>query len=95
MEGFFNSNNDAYKDFPEPPLHHNTSRSDPPRIFGNFAQDGTLLPATFDTTFQPEHFDYGFGDSEYPDLGDHDESKRRRIARACDMVGQYAERYLW
>jgi len=87
MEGFFNSNNDAYKDFQESPLIPNTSYSNPPRVFGSYAPDGTLLPATFNTNFRPEQSDYGFGDFEYPDQGDHDsaESKRRRIARACDM----------
>ena len=87
MDGFFDSNNDAYKDFPEPSLPSDPSSRNPPQIFGNYAQDGSLLPATFNTTFQPEHFDYGFGDFEYADQGDQDnaEYKRRRIARACDL----------
>lgn len=91
MDGFFHSNNDAYKDFLDPSLNPSTTplQGNPLQGFGTYAQDGTLLPATFNTTFQPEHFDYGFGDFDYADLGDQvsAESKRRRIARACDMVG--------
>jgi hypothetical protein len=70
----------TFNNFANLPPHSNP----PPQIFGNYAPDGTLVPVGLNSSlFNAEQFD--FGDFEYPD-GDQLDPKRRRIARACDVV---------
>lgn len=75
---------DDFNSFSTPPFNINQ----PPRIFGNYAPDGTLLPVGLNNSnslSNPDQFNYDFGDFEYPE-GDQADAKRRRIARACDVV---------
>lgn len=73
------SNPAGFNGFPNPPPQVNP----PPQIFGNYASGAPNF-----AQYPLDTFDYGFGDFDYGD-GDSAEAKRRRIARACDMVSSH------
>lgn len=58
---------------------NNSQQNAPPRIFGNYNPDGSLI--------QPGALNYDyFGDGDFlvDDAADTADAKRRRIAKACD-----------
>jgi hypothetical protein len=80
-----NPPHNTFNSFANPPPPPNQIQP-PPQVFGNYAPDGTLLPVGLNSSlFNTEQFNYNFDDFEYPE-GDQTDPKRRRIARACDVV---------